>query len=73
MIVWRKSSHSGTDGGTECVEVAGLPGRTMRVIGVRDSKNPDGPMLILNNDDFRVLRDQITAGILGPKNVDDVV
>ncbi|HEU5155669.1 MAG TPA: DUF397 domain-containing protein [Streptosporangiaceae bacterium] len=59
MIVWRKSSHSGTDEGTECVEVAGLPGRTERVIGVRDSKNPDGPVLIVNNDDFRTLLDRV--------------
>jgi hypothetical protein len=59
MIVWRKSSHSGTDGGTECVEVAGLHGHTGRVIGVRDSKNPDGPVLILNNNDFRTLIDQV--------------
>jgi hypothetical protein len=64
MIVWRKSSHSGTDGGTECVEVAGLHGHTGRVIGVRDSKNPNGPVLILNNDDFRALRGQIAAGLL---------
>ena len=64
MIVWRKSSHSGTDVGTECVEVAGLPGQTMRMIGVRDSKNPDGPVLALSRNDFRALRDQITAGLL---------
>jgi hypothetical protein len=61
MIVWRKSSHSGTDGGTECVEVAGLHGHTSRVIGVRDSKNPDGPVLALSHADFRALRDHISA------------
>lgn len=37
---WRKSSRSSTNGG-ECVEVAGLSGE----IGVRDSKDPDGPKL----------------------------
>ncbi|MFC6082825.1 DUF397 domain-containing protein [Sphaerisporangium aureirubrum] len=38
---WRKSSYSG--GGNNCVEVArNLPG----VIGVRDSKNPTGPVLL---------------------------
>ncbi|MER6310906.1 DUF397 domain-containing protein [Streptomyces sp. NPDC001657] len=39
--VWRKSSYS--DGGEDnCVEVAdGLPG----TVPVRDSKNPDGPVL----------------------------
>ena len=37
---WRKSSYS-TNGGN-CVEVArNLPG----IVAVRDSKNPDGPIL----------------------------
>ncbi len=40
-VVWRKSSRSGSSGG-DCVEVATLPdgGRA-----VRDSKDPDGPVL----------------------------
>ncbi|CAM5602658.1 MULTISPECIES: DUF397 domain-containing protein [Streptomyces] len=39
---WRKSSYS-SNGGGECVEVADdLPG----IVPVRDSKNPDGPVLI---------------------------
>lgn len=38
---WRKSSRSGSNGGS-CVEVAdNLPG----VVGVRDSKDPTGPVL----------------------------
>jgi hypothetical protein len=38
---WRKSTRSGGNGG-DCVEVAdNLPD----VIGVRDSKNPTGPVL----------------------------
>ena len=45
--VWRKSTHSGGNG--SCVEVAGL-GRT---VAVRDSKNPDGPKLILTHDSWR--------------------
>lgn len=61
MIVWRKSSHSGIQDESECVEVAGLPGHTKRMIGVRDSKNPEGPVLILNSDDFRTLLDQVRA------------
>ncbi|MFF8843893.1 DUF397 domain-containing protein [Streptomyces sp. NPDC015127] len=39
---WRKSSYSGDTGG-ECVEVADLAPH----IAVRDSKNPDGPVLTL--------------------------
>jgi uncharacterized protein DUF397 len=37
---WIKSSYSMTNG--NCIEVAGLSGE---VIGVRDSKNPVGPIL----------------------------
>lgn len=39
-IRWRKSSHSGSQGG-ECVEVADLGAR----VAVRDSKAPHGPVL----------------------------
>ncbi|MER6500517.1 DUF397 domain-containing protein [Streptomyces sp. NPDC001455] len=40
---WRKSTYSGNTGG-ECVEVAdGLP----CAVPVRDSKNPDGPVLTI--------------------------
>jgi hypothetical protein len=55
MIVWRKSSHSGTQDESDCVEVAGLPGHTARTIGVRDSKNPTGSILHLTPADFRAL------------------
>jgi uncharacterized protein DUF397 len=66
MIVWRKSSHSGIQDESECVEIASLPDRTKRVIGVRDSKNPDGPLLILNNDDFRALLARVRADAISP-------
>ncbi|TCP56831.1 uncharacterized protein DUF397 [Tamaricihabitans halophyticus] len=36
---WRKSSYS--DAGNNCVEVA----HTERLVAVRDSKNPHGPVL----------------------------
>lgn len=39
---WRKSSYSSEQGGA-CVEVAAHPA----AVHVRDSKNPDGPMLTL--------------------------
>jgi len=38
--IWVKSSLSFSNG--NCVEVAGLPGGE---IGVRDGRNPDGPVL----------------------------
>ena len=45
---WRKSSYSGNGGG-DCVEVASsLPG----VVAVRDSKNPDGPILTFSRDEW---------------------
>lgn len=37
--VWRKSTYSGNNG---CVEVAFVDGQ----VGVRDSKDPEGPMLV---------------------------
>jgi Domain of unknown function (DUF397) len=39
-VAWRKSSHSGSNGGT-CVEV----GTAGPALAVRDSKHPDGPLL----------------------------
>ncbi|MFF3003258.1 DUF397 domain-containing protein [Kitasatospora sp. NPDC057940] len=48
-LLWRKSSYSGPDGG-DCIEVAsGLPTR----IPVRDSKDPDGPVLAFPADAWR--------------------
>jgi hypothetical protein len=45
---WRKSSRSGDNGGA-CVEVArNLP----RIVAVRDSKNPQGPVLIISRDEW---------------------
>ncbi|WP_433328804.1 DUF397 domain-containing protein [Spirillospora sp. CA-294931] len=41
--LWRKSSHSGHQGG-ECVEIAELAA----VVAVRDSKDPEGPKLLLS-------------------------
>ncbi|WP_149259738.1 DUF397 domain-containing protein [Actinomadura sp. K4S16] len=41
-LTWRKSSRSGSSGGS-CVELAGMKGR----VAIRDSKDPDGPMLFV--------------------------
>lgn len=45
--VWRKASYSGGNGGN-CVEVAGVDSR----FAVRDSKDPDGPVLSFNANDW---------------------
>jgi uncharacterized protein DUF397 len=42
---WAKSSFSFSNG--NCVEVAQLPGRS---VGVRDSRNPAGPVLRFTRD-----------------------
>ena len=49
-IRWRTSSYSGGNGG-ECVQVAAKPS-TGRVL-VRDSKDPDGPVLTLAPKEWR--------------------
>jgi len=48
-LTWRKSTRSGGQGGA-CVEVADLPGGGA---AVRDSKNPDGPMLTFTPAEWR--------------------
>ena len=46
---WRKSSRSGGANGGQCVEVAcNLPG----IVAVRDSKDPDGPALVVAPETF---------------------
>ncbi|TDD88876.1 DUF397 domain-containing protein [Actinomadura darangshiensis] len=47
---WRKASRSASNGG-ECVELAAAPG----IIAVRDSKDPDGPKLLMGRDEFAAL------------------
>ncbi|TDD82624.1 DUF397 domain-containing protein [Actinomadura rubrisoli] len=58
MSVWRKSSHSGTSGNSDCVEVADLVG----TIGMRDSKDPHGPKIALPTASFRELLADIKRG-----------
>jgi hypothetical protein len=58
---WRKSSRSADGTSGDCVEVAYLN----TVIGVRDSKNPNGPRLTLSPATWRALTDHIKHGRLG--------
>ncbi|KAB2376980.1 DUF397 domain-containing protein [Actinomadura montaniterrae] len=49
-LVWRKASRSSAQGG-DCVELASLTAS----VAVRDSKDPEGPKLMLGRDTFRAL------------------
>lgn len=53
--VWVKSSRSGANG--NCVEVAKLPDGT---VAVRDSKNPDGGVLVFTRPEW----DAFLGGVL---------
>ena len=50
--VWRKSSHSCTTG---CVEVSFIEGS----IAVRDSKEPSGPVLCFNREEWQAFLEGI--------------
>ncbi|GLZ80671.1 hypothetical protein Afil01_54780 [Actinorhabdospora filicis] len=47
-LIWRKSGYSDSNAG-QCVEVAAHDGG----IVVRDSKNPEGPVLVLPRGEWR--------------------
>lgn len=54
--MWRKSSYSGGNGGT-CIEVAAA---ALAVV-VRDSKDPDGPLLAFAADTWKAFAEQVKA------------
>lgn len=54
-LAWRKSRES-DDSGPSCVEVAPMDGGGAYV---RDTKNPDSPVLEFNGDEWRAF----TAGV----------
>jgi Domain of unknown function (DUF397) len=51
--VWRKSARSGGEG--NCVEVADLPD----AVAVRDSKDPDGPVLTFGPEAWRAFVEEL--------------
>jgi Domain of unknown function (DUF397) len=53
---WRKSSYSGSGGG-DCTEVATAPGTVL----VRDSKNPDGPVLAFGRQAWEAFAAKVKA------------
>ena len=57
--VWRKSTRSG-NGGADCVEVArNVPG----IVGVRDSKDPSGPALVIAPAGWSAFLAGVKAGV----------
>ncbi|WP_067824827.1 DUF397 domain-containing protein [Actinomadura kijaniata] len=76
VVHWRKSSHSDHEEG--CVEVAATHWRKSRhsdhqqgcvevadlrpAIAVRDSKDPDGPVLAFDVDEWRVFSRRVRRG-----------
>ncbi|MEV7773340.1 DUF397 domain-containing protein [Kitasatospora sp. NPDC086791] len=58
MLAWRKSSYSGDNGGN-CIEVApGFPG----LVPVRDSKDPQGPVLVFPDSSWGAFIDAVRRG-----------
>jgi hypothetical protein len=51
---WRTSTYSGNNGGN-CVEV----GNAARVIAVRDSQDPHGPVLAFDPQHWQQFTDQV--------------
>lgn len=51
---WRKSSHSGANGGS-CVEVVG----TSHAVLVRDTKDRDGRMLAFSTEAWRAFAEEL--------------
>lgn len=53
-LTWRKASRS-SELGDNCIEVASLP----EIIAIRDSKDPDGPKLMMSRNEFRDLTNSL--------------
>ncbi|MFI6321328.1 DUF397 domain-containing protein [Nonomuraea sp. NPDC050556] len=58
--VWRKSSFSSNTG--ECIEVADLPGGA---IGIRDSKDAEGGILVFTAAEWRAFVAGVRNGEFG--------
>jgi hypothetical protein len=59
--VWRKSSYSQPTQ-SDCVEIADVA----RSIAIRDSKDPDGPMLLFGRGEWQSFAARIKNGQLAP-------
>lgn len=54
---WRKSSYSNPSG--ECVEIAPLPARS---VAVRDSKHPEGAVLVFTHSEWQTFIADVRDG-----------
>ncbi|MFI6761432.1 DUF397 domain-containing protein [Micromonospora sp. NPDC050417] len=57
--IWRKSRRSDSNGG-QCVEVALASG----AVGLRDSKDPSGPVLVFSPDDWATFVSAVRGSVL---------
>ena len=55
-LAWLKAQSSGANG--QCVEIASTAGK----IAIRDSKDPDGPILVYTPGEFRAFLDGARNG-----------
>lgn len=57
---WRKSTRTGGANGSggNCVELAGLPND---LVGIRDSKQPTGPVLLIDHAEATALYHLVAA------------
>ncbi|TDC42524.1 DUF397 domain-containing protein [Micromonospora sp. KC213] len=62
--VWRTSSRSNDQG--LCVEVADNLARTRGLVGIRDSKDPDGPALVVSPPGWMAFVEAIRLGGFRP-------
>lgn len=54
-VAWRTSSYSGGNGG-QCIEVAAVTDREndpARACAIRDSRDPDGPVIAFSSEQWR--------------------
>ncbi|MGW5689613.1 DUF397 domain-containing protein [Streptomyces asiaticus] len=57
---WRKSSYSG--GANDCVEIADLTDTAYAAVAIRDSKEPNGPVLLVAPDSFEAFVRHVSHG-----------
>jgi hypothetical protein len=63
VAAWFKSSYS-SGSGNNCVEVADLTHTVHHAVAIRDSKNPDGPVLLIEPERFAALVESVSNGSL---------